>query len=79
MAKNDAWKVAITPLKYADAGSNHLIGLSSIDILLASPMGFDPYVGNQKFTTLLIELAIRRHKCKHFFFQCGGHILVIYA
>ena len=42
-------------LKYADAGLNDLIGLSIIDILLASPKGFDPYVGNQKFTTLLIE------------------------
>ena len=41
-------------LKYADAGLNNLIGLSLIDILL-SPKGFDPYVGNQKFTTLLIE------------------------
>ena len=37
------------------AGLNNLIGLSIIDILLASPKGFDPYVGNEKFTTLLIE------------------------
>ena len=38
-------------------GDNHTIyaGLSIIDILLASPMGFDPYAGNQKITTLLIE------------------------
>ena len=36
-------------LKYADAGLNNLIGLSI--------MGFDPYAGNQKFTTLLIELS----------------------
>ena len=43
-------------LKYADAGWNNLIGLSIIiDILLASPKGFVPYVGYQKFTTLLIE------------------------
>ena len=47
----------LTPLKYADAGLNNLIGLSIIDILLASPKGFDPYmyVGNQKFTTLMTE------------------------
>ena len=47
--------MTITPLKYADAGLIDLLGLSIIDILLASPMGFDPYVGNQKFTTLVIE------------------------
>ena len=36
------WKVTLTPLKNADAGLNDLISLSIIDILLASPMGFDP-------------------------------------
>ena len=56
-----AWKETITPLKYADAGLNNLIGLSIIDILLASPKGIDPYVDNQKFTTTFLS-------------QCDGHI-----
>ena len=55
MKNHRAWKVTITPLKYANAGLNNLIGLSIIDILLASLMGFDPCVDNQKFTALLIE------------------------
>ena len=53
--------MTITPLKYADAGLNNLIGLSIIDILLASPKGIDPYVDNQKFTTTFLS-------------QCDGHI-----